>query len=92
MTLDFVEDCVNRGGHCYVEPRFSPHFLAGGKLSAEEATKTVLEALERGGAKHELQWRAILCMMRGNPEWSDEVVAIAKTFKPHGVVAVDVAG
>ncbi|KAL5967711.1 Adenosine deaminase [Taenia solium] len=92
VTLDFVEDCVNRGGHCYVEPRFSPHFLTGGKLSAEEVTKTVLDALERGGAKHELQWRAILCMMRGNPEWSDEVVAIAKTFKPRGVVAVDVAG
>ncbi|KAL5105188.1 Adenosine deaminase [Taenia crassiceps] len=92
VTLDFVEDCVNRGGHCYVEPRFSPHILAGDKLSAEEVTKTVLDALKCGGARHELQWRAILCMMRGNPEWSDEIVAIAKTFKSHGVVAVDVAG
>ncbi|KAH9278874.1 Adenosine deaminase [Echinococcus granulosus] len=92
ITLDFVEDCVTRGGHCYVEPRFSPHILTGGKLSAEEVTKTVLDALERGGANHDLQWRAILCMMRGNPEWSDDVVAIAKKFQPYGVVAVDVAG
>ena len=75
-----------------MEPRFSPHLLAGSKISAEEATKTILDALERGGALHDLQWKAILCMFRANPEWSDEVVAIAKKFQSQGVVAVDVAG
>ena len=75
-----------------MEPRFAPHFFTGDKLSAEEVTQTILNALERGGAQHDLQWRAILCMFRQHPQWSDEVVAIAKQFQHRGVVAVDVAG
>ncbi len=92
MTLDFLEDCVNKAGLCYVEPRFAPHFFAGSNLSVEEATKTVLGALERGSRMFDIQCRAILCMMRHCPEWSDEVVSLATKYQPHGVVAVDLAG
>nr|NP_001187648.1 adenosine deaminase [Ictalurus punctatus]ADO28933.1 adenosine deaminase [Ictalurus punctatus] len=92
VTLDFLEDCVNKGGLGYVEPRFSPHFFAGNGLSVDEATKTVLSALERGSEMFDIQCRAILCMMRHCPKWSDEVVSLAMKYQPHGVVAVDVAG
>ncbi|VDD74853.1 unnamed protein product [Mesocestoides corti] len=91
-TLDFLEDCVNKAGLCYVEPRFSPQLLQGTTLSADEVTKTVLDALERSSQKFDIQYRAILCTMRQNPEWSDEVLSLAKAYQPHGIVAVDVAG
>ncbi|VDL61695.1 unnamed protein product [Hymenolepis diminuta] len=92
ITLDFVEDCVNRGGHCYVEPRFCPFLFAGDNLTVEEATVTVLNSMAKAAHHHNLQWRAILCMMRQNPEWSDTIVDLALANRPNGVVAVDVAG
>lgn len=92
ITLDFVEDCVQRGGHCYVEPRFCPYFLAGDNLTVEEATETVLNSMAKAAHQHGLQWRAILCMMRQNPEWSDKIVEVALANRKNGVVAVDVAG
>ncbi|VDO04676.1 unnamed protein product [Rodentolepis nana] len=92
ITVDFVEDCVKRGGHCYVEPRFCPFFFAGDNLTVEEATETVLKSMETAAHQHNLQWRAILCMMRQNPEWSEKVVDLALANRKNGVVAVDVAG
>ncbi|VDN20776.1 unnamed protein product [Dibothriocephalus latus] len=92
LTLDFLEDCVNRGGLCYVELRFSPQLLAGPCLTPEETVKTVLNAVEIGKKKFDIQAQSILCMMRHKPEWSSEVVQLAKSYQPLGVCAVDVAG
>ncbi|KAM7538675.1 hypothetical protein Aperf_G00000049987 [Anoplocephala perfoliata] len=92
ITLDFVEDCVKRGGHCYVEPRFCPSFFTGDNLSVEEVTETILSSMEKAAYQHDLQWRAIFCMIRQYPEWSDEIVEVALKNRHKGVVAVDVAG
>nr|CDS33076.1 adenosine deaminase [Hymenolepis microstoma] len=92
ITVGFVEDCVNRGGHCYVEPRFCPFFFADDNLTVDEATETVLKSMATAAHRHNLQWRAILCMMRQNPEWSEKVVELALANRQNGVVAVDVAG
>ncbi|KAM7538963.1 hypothetical protein Aperf_G00000050005 [Anoplocephala perfoliata] len=92
VTFDFVEDCVKTCGHCYVEPRFCPYQFVGDKLSVEEVTETILSSMEKAAHQYDLQWRAILCMMRQNPEWSDEIVEVALKNKRLGVVAVDVAG
>lgn len=83
---------MKKGGLCYVEPRFCPQFFADGKLSVEEATETVLKSLEKSAHQYGLKWKAILCMMRHKPEWSDEIVDLASKFKSQGVVAVDLAG
>ncbi|VDM02150.1 unnamed protein product [Schistocephalus solidus] len=92
LTLDFLEDCANRGGLCYVEARFSPHLLAGACLTPEETVKTVLSAVEIGKKRFDIQAQIILCMMRHRPEWSSEVVQLAKSYQPFGVCAIDVAG
>ncbi|VDN24477.1 unnamed protein product [Dibothriocephalus latus] len=92
LTFDFLEDCVNKGGLCYVEARFSPHLLAGDRLTPEETLKTVLNAVELGSKTFDIHAQIILCMMRHKPEWSSEVVQFAERYQTFGVCAVDVAG
>ncbi|VDP67198.1 unnamed protein product [Echinostoma caproni] len=92
LSEEFVEDCKIRSNLCYVETRFSPHSLAGNRMSADEATTVVLEALTRAAVKHNVQVRLILCILRDKPENAFEVLDLARKYRPHGVVGIDLAG
>ncbi|CAH8442441.1 hypothetical protein MS3_00005386 [Schistosoma haematobium] len=89
---EFVEDCVKRGGLCYVETRYCPFLLTDSKCSAEEVLKTILDALNRASKKHGIEVRSILSIMRHMPETAKETLDLAKNYQPHGVVAIDIAG
>ncbi|VDO76465.1 unnamed protein product [Schistosoma mattheei] len=87
----FVEDCVKRGGLCYVETRYCPFLLTDSKCTAEEVLKTILDALNRASKKHGIEVRSILSIMRHMPETAKETLELAKNYQPHGVVAIDIA-
>ncbi|CAH8440766.1 unnamed protein product [Schistosoma mattheei] len=89
---EFVEDCVKRGGLCYVETRYCPFLLTDSKCTAEEVLKTILDALNRASKKHGIEVRSILSIMRHMPETAKETLELAKNYQPHGVVAIDIAG
>ncbi|CAH8433262.1 unnamed protein product [Schistosoma turkestanicum] len=89
---EFVEDCVKHGGLCYVETRFCPFILTDSKCSVEEVLKTILDALNRASKKYRIEVRSILSIMRHMPETAKETLELAKNYKPHGVVAIDIAG
>ncbi|CAH8826011.1 unnamed protein product [Trichobilharzia szidati] len=89
---EFVEDCVQKGGLCYVETRFCPFILTGPKLNAEEVLKTVLEALKISSEKNHIEVRTILSILRHMPETAKQTLELAKKYKSHGVVAIDIAG
>ncbi|KAH8855328.1 Adenosine deaminase [Schistosoma japonicum] len=89
---EFVEDCVQRGGLCYVEIRYCPFLLADSRFNAEEVLKTILDSLNRASKKHGIEVRSILSIMRHMPETASETLELAKNYQPHGVVAIDVAG
>lgn len=92
VAAEFVEDCINHGRLCYAEARIAPHTLSTTKCGPEEVTKTILESLKRANEKYGIEVRLILSIMRDKPETAKEVLELAKNYKVHGVVGIDVVG
>ncbi|KAF8567483.1 hypothetical protein P879_07912 [Paragonimus westermani] len=92
ITTECVEDCATRSGLCYVELRFSPHLLAGSKLSPDDVVVTVLDTSKQAGDQHGVQVRLILCILRSRPDTADSVLELAVKYKRKGVVAIDLSG
>ncbi|CAH8826354.1 unnamed protein product [Trichobilharzia szidati] len=88
---EFVEDCVQLGGLCYVETRFCPFALNNAYFNAEEAIQVILDTFNRAGAKNKIEVRSILTIMADKPETADRTLALAKRYQTHGVVGINCA-
>ncbi|XP_055977894.1 adenosine deaminase [Sorex fumeus] len=88
----------------YVEVRYSPHLLANSKvkplpwnqqegdLTPDEVVHLVCQGLQEGERDFGVKVRSILCCMRHQPDWSEEVVELCKKYKSENVVGIDLAG
>lgn len=91
IAFELCEDQARQGVR-YFEARFSPHVLATEGLHIEEVVERTLVGLKRGAQAFNVGAKALLCCMRHRPDWSMEVVDLAKRFQSHGVVGIDLAG
>ena len=65
FAFEFVEDSYQHNV-LYTEVRFSPHLLqANGKHSARNVVRAVLDGLDEGQRKFDVQARCILCAIKG---------------------------
>lgn len=91
IAYEHCEDQA-RQGVLYFETRFSPHIFSREGFSPAEATERALAGLKRGGEDFDVGVRAILCCMRHEPAWSEEVVDLAIKHRNDGVCGIDLAG
>ena len=87
-VLSKLDEC----GLVYAEIRFAPQLHTKCGLSQQQVLETVLRA--RSDADAVVENNVILCCMRGdgNDKENAETVELAKAYKGHGVVGVDLAG
>jgi adenosine deaminase len=92
VSYELCED-QKADGVLYFEARYSPHlFSEDGGASPEDVVRAVNRGLERGRRDFGVDNRSLLCCMRPRPEWSNEVVELARRYREHGVVGIDLAG
>ncbi|XP_069058057.1 adenosine deaminase-like isoform X1 [Pleurodeles waltl] len=103
IAYEFVE-IKAKEGVIYVEVRYSPHLLANckvdpipwgqmeGDLTPDEVVDLVNQGLREGERDFNIKVRSILCCMRHMPDWSPEIVELAKKYWNDTVVAIDLAG
>lgn len=90
LAHDFVER-QHEQNVIYTEVRYSPHLLA---KEARQAFDAVTRGLRRGCDEYGIIVNQILCAINFRPDWSDEIVEMAQTFRndyPCAVVAIDIA-
>jgi adenosine deaminase len=85
-----------RDGIVYAEVRFAPELHLQRGLKLDEVVEAVLEGFTHGTAQAALEGRtivvrAILSAMRQANE-SEEIAALAVSFRDHGVCGFDIAG
>lgn len=78
----------------YLELRFNPAALAQAQgFRLEEVTEWVLEGVAQAQRDFDIQVRLIMTIVRGeDPEVAWRIARLAVTYRPHGVVALDLAG
>ncbi|KAF6087270.1 adenosine deaminase [Phyllostomus discolor] len=103
IAYEFVE-MKAKEGVVYVEVRYSPHLLANSKvvpipwnqaegdLTPDEVVELVSQGLQEGERDFKVKVRSILCCMRHQPGWSEEVVELCKKYRYQTVVGIDLAG
>ncbi len=92
VAYEMIEDMKN-DGVVYVETRFAPLLHTQRGLHPENVVRAVIRGLERGKKEFGVHFSVILCALRNRPaEASQEVAELAVDFRPHGVVAFDLAG
>ncbi|MEE0956208.1 MAG: adenosine deaminase [Eubacterium sp.] len=90
--LDFMKTCAADNIR-YTEVRFSPLSLANQNMNAEQAIMALLEGLEAGKKKYDIEYNVIVCAMRHFPD--DRIRAAlraAREFLGNGVCCADLAG
>ncbi len=84
---------MKNDGVVYVETRFAPVLHTQKGLHPESIIRAVIRGLDRGYHDFGVHYGVILCALRNMPpEVSQEVAELAVDFRPHGVVAFDLAG
>jgi len=92
VAYEMLED-MKMDGVVYVETRFAPMLHVQKGLHPENIMRAVIRGLERGKSDFGVEYGVILCGLRSMPpEVSQEVAELAVDFRPHGVVAFDLAG
>jgi adenosine deaminase len=93
LIVDDLFEQLARDNVVYAEPRFAPHLLTDGDLSAADAVEIVDAAVERAVAASGVDARVILCTMRHYDEATSlETVELVERFRGSTVVALDIAG
>lgn len=85
---------VSEEGLCYVEIRFAPQLHTRNSLTQEKAVYAAVKGLKKGIKDFGIAAQLILCCMRGDTNFSEnmETVRVASQFLGRGVCAVDLAG
>jgi adenosine deaminase len=92
VAYEMLED-MKKDGVVYIETRFAPVLHTQKGLHPENIIRAVIHGLERGKKDFGVGYGLILCALRSMaPEVSQEVAELAVDFRPHGVVAFDLAG
>lgn len=81
-------------GLCYAEIRFAPQLHLKNGLTQKEVVHAAVEGMQRGNRDFGFSSQLILCCMRGNDNYLQnlETVQTAKAFLGKGVCGVDIAG
>lgn len=81
-------------GLCYAEIRFAPQLHTARGMSQESAVREAIDGLRCGIEDFGVRAQLILCCMRGDKNYSDnlETIRVAERFLGQGVCAVDLAG
>ncbi len=81
---------ASKEGLIYLETRFGPHLFASPTVSAEDATKAVIDGLKTDKTT---PIRLILCVMRNSPpKYVEELIALYEKYHNDGVCGIDLAG
>lgn len=92
IAYELAED-ASREGVWYIEVRYSPVLNVRGGLTLEQAVEAPLRGLARAERDFGILGRLIICGLRHlDPATSLRLAHLAVEFKPHGVVAFDLAG
>ncbi|XP_069506252.1 adenosine deaminase-like [Ambystoma mexicanum] len=103
IAYEFVET-KSKEKVIYVEVRYSPHYFANcrvcpipwgqkeGDLTPDEVVDLVNQGIKEGERDFNIKVRSILCCIRHMPDWSPEIVELAKKYRNDTVVAIDLAG
>jgi len=79
----------------YTEVRYNPHFLDGDNHNPEPVFEAITKGLRRGHREHpDIVVNQILCCIDPFPQWSADIVEMAKQHQeswPCAVVGVDIA-
>lgn len=76
----------------YIELRFAPQYFCAKGLTMREATLAVLEGMQLGKAEFGIEAGAILCVIRGEEQQAEELLALCRELAPLGVCGLDLAG
>lgn len=88
-------------GVVYAEVRYTPHFLLPDDRSHEKPSivtkitpKTIVETVNKGLKRGEREFgvvvRTILTCAAPKPDWSEDILELAKEFKDDGIVGIDI--
>ncbi|XP_071948164.1 adenosine deaminase-like [Antedon mediterranea] len=91
IARDLCEDKLKEGV-AYFETSYCPHLLSNENMTADQVVQLVNEGLKEGQDKYGVQARSILCLMRGKPEWCQEVVELCDKYRNDGVVGIGIGG
>jgi adenosine deaminase len=96
VALEFCEDAA-ANGLVYVEARFCPHLIVNSSPKQDEATADdILEAVLRGFAQGRADFgvhvEALLCCIRGLPQFDRDILRLCEKYRGRGVVGIDIAG
>lgn len=92
-VYELVRD-LHKQGLCYAEIRFAPQLHTQRGLLQEEAVQAAIDGRNKAIADFDLPVNLILCCMRGDANFSENICTInaAEKYLGKGVCAVDLAG
>lgn len=92
-VYELVRD-LHQQGLCYAEIRFAPQLHTQRGLLQEEAVQAAIDGRNKAIADFDLPVNLILCCMRGDANFSENICTInaAEKYLGKGVCAVDLAG
>jgi len=90
VAFEFIED-MQQDGVVYAEVRFAPELHTAGGMSPDEVVAAVLRGLERGRARHGVDFGLIICALR-HLDTSLPAAELAIRWRDAGVVGFDLAG
>ncbi len=96
VALEFCEDAA-ANGLVYVEARFCPHLIVNsspkqGEATADDILEAVLRGFAQGRADFGVHVEALLCCIRGLPQFDRDILRLCEKYRGRGVVGIDIAG
>merc|ERR1712127_295461 len=92
IAIEFCEDAAHNG-LLYVESRFCPNFLVGeAGHTSDDVVEAVLAGFQKGEQEYGVTARALLCCIRGLPQFSEDILRLCVKYQHRGVVGIDIAG
>jgi adenosine deaminase len=97
VALEFCEDAANNG-LIYVEARFCPHLIISSdspredEATADDILEAVLRGFARGRSDYGVHVEALLCCIRGLPQFDRDILRLCEKYRGRGVVGIDLAG
>ncbi|MEG2438160.1 MAG: adenosine deaminase [Lachnospiraceae bacterium] len=93
-SVCFLVTKLAKQGLCYAEIRFAPQLHIQKGFSQNEIVTAAVNGLKKGIQLSGMPCQLILCCMRGNQNYNEniETIAVSKHFLHKGICAVDLAG
>ncbi len=92
IACEICEDAA-KDNVIYLETRFAPVLQATNGFSMTQVVESAIRGIDRGQKKFKTTVRMILCCYRSeSPESSVQTVELARKYRDHGVVGIDMAG